>query len=220
MRLIEHLEPYIHSVRNYVKFAPKIVTMPCGEHCDEKYINDHCVSKGKYCAMHADHYTKKGAPTKDIVMEDLFHHCLWKVSTQHNNIENYFRYVVLMNRFCEGYAGGSCKEQFMGLMEDDSGGVEYIHDANVCVNGTFTSWDSNSVNYQTDENPTLAEMQEQWNKYGSHLFPSVVINNITFRGQVNADNVFEAACSAFSTLPHGCNQWVNGVGKIEGILYN
>ena len=44
-----------------------------------------------------------------------------------------------------------------------------------------------------------------------------MLNNITFRGQVNADNVFEAACSIPETLPEGCDRYLNGVGRIESI---
>ena len=49
------------------------------------------------------------------------------------------------------------------------------------------------------------------------MFPSAVLNNITFRGQVNADNVFEAACSIPETLPGGCERYLNGEGRIESI---
>ena len=60
-------------------------------------------------------------------------------------------------------------------------------------------------------------MQKEWNRYGSHLFPSVVLNNVTFRGQVNADSVFEAACSIPETLPGGCERYLTGEGRVEAI---
>lgn len=61
-------------------------------------------------------------------------------------------------------------------------------------------------------------MQDQWNAYGTHLFPSAVINNITYRGYVNADNVFEAACSVPESLPSGCAKFLDGEsGRIERI---
>lgn len=85
------------------------------------------------------------------------------------------------------------------------------------MNNTFSATDSTNVDYYNDENPVLEKMQRDWNKYGTHLFPSAVINDVTFRGQVTADNVFESACSAFTILPHGCRVWLDGIGKIEGI---
>jgi len=41
----------------------------------------------------------------------------------------------------------------------------------------------------------------EWNNLGSHLYPSVVINNITFRGQLNPYNVFEAICAGYKDTP-------------------
>jgi len=47
--------------------------------------------------------------------------------------------------------------------------------------------------------------------------PSVVINQVAFRGHVTADNVFEAACSIPDVLPAGCSKFYNKKGKIEWI---
>jgi hypothetical protein len=73
------------------------------------------------------------------------------------------------------------------------------------------------VDYFADDNYVLRQMQEEWNAYGTHLFPSAVLNNITFRGAVNADSVFEAACSIPESLPNGCERWLNGAGRVEHI---
>ena len=57
-------------------------------------------------------------------------------------------------------------------------------------------------------------MFENWNKHGTHLYPSVVINDVTFRGQMNPDNVFEAICAGFKELPYGCAEWMEKVNFI------
>ena len=44
----------------------------------------------------------------------------------------------------------------------------------------------------------------EWNNLGSHLYSSVVINNITFRGQLNPYNVFEAICAGYKDTPSEC----------------
>lgn len=55
-----------------------------------------------------------------------------------------------------------------------------------------------------DDNKHLRDMLFQWNNFGSHLYPSVVINNITFRGQLNPYNVFEAICAGYKDTPPEC----------------
>jgi len=43
-----------------------------------------------------------------------------------------------------------------------------------------------------------------WGKYGSNLFPSIVINNSTYRGQMETNAVFNAICAAFNEPPRFC----------------
>jgi hypothetical protein len=45
---------------------------------------------------------------------------------------------------------------------------------------------------------------EDWKKFGTGYWPSVVINNRTFRGDLNPDSVFSAICAGFAKLPKGC----------------
>jgi hypothetical protein len=59
-----------------------------------------------------------------------------------------------------------------------------------------------------DENKHLRSMILEWNNLGSHLYPSVVINNITFRGQLNPYNVFEAICAGYKDTPHECTNFL------------
>ena len=45
---------------------------------------------------------------------------------------------------------------------------------------------------------------DYWAKYGSNLFPSIVINNSTYRGQLETNAVFNAVCAAFTSPPRIC----------------
>lgn len=65
------------------------------------------------------------------------------------------------------------------------------------------------------ENKVLKEMRSNWSKLGTHLTPSVVVNDVIFRGQMNPDNIFEAICSGFKDMPHGCTKWMVKEGIIE-----
>lgn len=71
-----------------------------------------------------------------------------------------------------------------------------------CVADTFSGND-----FENDENYFLETLQMQWNNYGHHLYPSMVINGKTFRGRISPDNVFEAICASFESEPVECRQW-------------
>lgn len=43
-----------------------------------------------------------------------------------------------------------------------------------------------------------------WKLYGSGLYPSVVINNRTYRGQMEKLSVYNALCAGFADLPAIC----------------
>lgn len=74
--------------------------------------------------------------------------------------------------------------------------------------GTFEGEDMSK-----DDNAVLRESSNEWQKYGTHLSPAMVINGRTFRGRLMPDNVFEAICASFSHEPKQCRKWQ----EMEGI---
>jgi len=72
-----------------------------------------------------------------------------------------------------------------------------------CVHESFETTGA-GPDYSKDDNKILREMQENWNNLGSHLYPSVVINGVTFRGQLSPYNVFEAICAGYRDTPTEC----------------
>ena len=48
---------------------------------------------------------------------------------------------------------------------------------------------------------------KDWNNYGTHLYPSIVINNVTLRGRLTPDHVMEATCAAFYDEPKQCKKF-------------
>lgn len=43
-----------------------------------------------------------------------------------------------------------------------------------------------------------------WKEYGTNIYPSVVINQKTYRGQIEPLSVFNAICAGFTTPPDQC----------------
>jgi hypothetical protein len=50
-------------------------------------------------------------------------------------------------------------------------------------------------------------MVEKWQKLGSHIYPSLIINNRTLRGKLTPYNAFEAICASYRFEPKRCRKW-------------
>jgi len=77
--------------------------------------------------------------------------------------------------------------------------AELTNDTEKCVKDSFEG-----PNYKTDDNYILREEAKKWKEIGSGYWPSVVINNRTYRGDLIPDAVFNALCAAFSNPPSYC----------------
>lgn len=58
-----------------------------------------------------------------------------------------------------------------------------------------------------DDNTLLKADLAEWKRYGHGYWPSVVINQRTFRGDLIPDNVLQAVCAGFQTPPDQCIQF-------------
>ena len=64
-----------------------------------------------------------------------------------------------------------------------------------CVNNSFEKGSKTEELWQRD-NTILREQAAQWKEYGSLFYPAIVINSVTFRGDMNPINVVEAICAS------------------------
>jgi len=70
-----------------------------------------------------------------------------------------------------------------------------------CVQSSF----SNDRWTELDTTNYVIESEiDYWNKFGSGFFPSIVINNRTYRGQLDPNSVLNAICAGFQTPPTYC----------------
>lgn len=75
-----------------------------------------------------------------------------------------------------------------------------------CVTDSFTSGDWSNPK----TNNTLIDKEIQyWKQYGSGIYPSLVINNRTYRGQLETLAVANAICAGFATPPPECTAILN-----------
>jgi hypothetical protein len=76
------------------------------------------------------------------------------------------------------------------------------HDAvNTCVKDSFSNskWSS-----PTTTNEMIDSEIAYWKEYGTNIYPSIVINKKTFRGQIEPLAVFNAICASFHDPPKQC----------------
>lgn len=72
---------------------------------------------------------------------------------------------------------------------------------NKCVNDSFVA--------SEDDNTLLEEDAIEWVLRGPHFVPAVVINNITYRGTLDPENVFNAICQGFKDPQAECSVTTN-----------
>lgn len=88
-----------------------------------------------------------------------------------------------------------------------------------CVTASFEG--SNSVK---DDNRILRDEAEAWKNYGTAYWPSIVINDRTYRGDLVPDAVFNALCAGFNEEPSSCVEFKQSSGLSlkdpEGITGN
>ena len=203
----EYVRPMVDgsliSATHSLEFVPKFVHYAC-PHCDSDFKRKNCVSDGQYCAMQKSF--QQNLSGREVIQEHLRQYCIYDILDKKNQADKFFDYIAHVHQLCESRITERCSTlgiQSVQLTFEEVSG---------CVRGTFAG-SGESVARLEEENSVLAEMLKSWNEYGSHLYPSVVINDFTFRGQLNPFNVFEAVCASFEQEPKACKRWL----KKEGI---
>jgi hypothetical protein len=70
-----------------------------------------------------------------------------------------------------------------------------------CVEDSFSSSDWGA---STTNNTIIDAEINYWKKYGSGIYPAIVINNKTYRGQLESLAVFNGICAGFANPPALC----------------
>jgi len=161
--------------------------------CSESFKEKECFSGGKYCAP--NHGFMKGMNVKgiDILTEDLRQHCL------HNRLKNsgeeykWWDYIKYVHQQCFSYIDELCSKRAHEEIEED------YDETMACLDQGF--WEKD---YKTAENSVLKQSAARWKEYGTLYWPSVVINEKTYRGDITAENILEVICAGLATKPDVC----------------
>lgn len=110
--------------------------------------------------------------------------------------DRWFEYISMVHKQCYNIINESCSERAMNLL-----GLDWESTVK-CVQGSFSSassWTSSRVT-----NSIIDEEIKYWKQFGTSVFPSVVINKKTYRGQLEPLSVFNAICAGFENPPNDC----------------
>lgn len=103
---------------------------------------------------------------------------------------------------------GSVNEDCSRLAHKDNGMDFYT--THQCVVDSFGGIKDYDVSQQANlKNEMIESEMRYYNKYGPATFPGIVINNQTFRGQLEIEAVLNGICAGFNEPPKMCNKYLN-----------
>jgi len=105
---------------------------------------------------------------------------------------------------CFSYIDELCSKRAHDEIEED------YEETMKCVDQGF--WDKD---YNTAENSVLKLNAGRWKEYGTLYWPSVTINQVTYRGAITAENILEVICAGLASKPDVCLNFY----KEEHIVY-
>lgn len=88
-------------------------------------------------------------------------------------------------------------------------GLNWV-ETEACVANSFSVPDNKEAwGRATTTNSLIDKDIAYWDMFGSNLFPSIVINNSTYRGQLETQAVMNAICAGFNDPPRMCKRILN-----------
>ena len=141
---------------------------------------------------------------KDIILEDLRESCLHQNLKKLNQEPLWWDYMKAVHSECFGFISEDCSENAHKKLNLDFAATQQ------CVEESFLGPDPKYA-----DNNILMKNAEAWKEYGTLYWPSVTINQVTFRGDVTAENIVEDICANLSKKPQVCIDFY----KEENIAY-
>lgn len=179
---------------NKVRMSPHFILWYC-EDCDQMFKDMHCFRDGQYCAISSTFLTGQ-----EIILEDLRQMCIYEQAYQTTDHRQLFwDYIIRMHDECESNLNEDCSENAHNLLP----GLSWNR-TKACIKDSFNGLDEADWTNALAENWRIEADLDYWQKYGSSINPSIVINNATYRGQMENQAVMNAICAGFNHPPTIC----------------
>jgi hypothetical protein len=177
-------------------FTPQYVLWYCLECRRDNFTAPHqdCFSGGRFCAPDPDGSGSMSG--RDILYEDLRQLCIYE-QYKKGMMDKWWDYVYHLYSTCPNAEFSvACSHKAM-----DKAGID-VPAVDACVEQSFSS-----SNHATAQNSILAAQRDKFLESGIFYFPIIQINNQTFRGDLEYDEIRLAICAGFKTRPKICYEW-------------
>lgn len=152
---------------------------------------------------------------KNILMEDLKQICIHKQNYDTaKGRSRWWEYMVTFHEYCYGNVNRDCSE-----LSHSFNFLTY-EDTMACVNNAFQK-DGKIINVEYEKDPQneifnspdlvidlLDKESEYYKEYGPNVYPGIVVNNQTIRGQIEVEAVFNDICAGFLDRPYYCMKYI------------
>lgn len=176
--------------------TPRFVFWEC-KNCDDSFKNQNCFGDGAYCGN-----SKKTLTGQQVMLEDLRMICVYKKA--YEDLDNrvvFWDYMERVHDECGSQLNEDCSKYAHKVIDELN-----WEETDKCVKDSFSTQNQAEWVDEGVTNILIDQDIEYWNKYGSVLNPSIVINNSTYRGQLEPQAVMNALCAGFSAPPGMCQK--------------
>ncbi|KAL8151539.1 hypothetical protein V2J09_021347 [Rumex salicifolius] len=182
----------------YTQFTPHYITWFCPQpFVESRQCKSQCINKGRYCAPDPEQDFDKGYEGKDVVFENLRQLCVHSVAKTENRSWVWWDYVTDFHVRCsmkEKKYSKTCAE-------------EVLKSLNLPVDKIKKCMGDPEADL---ENEILQNEQAKQVGHGTRgdvtILPTLVINDVQYRGKLERSSVLKAICAGFkeTTDPPVC----------------
>ena len=186
-----------------LNFRPHFVLWYCTDCALNGYnkTNEDCLSGGRYCAPDPD---GSGALTgRDVVLEDLRQICLLTTNTE-DPYPKWFQYMAKFNSTCRNNITEACS---YGIMQN----LVNINSVQTCVQSSAV--DSGDLTLK--DNILLKKEVRYLKQLTSSVYPTIILNNHTYRGDWEGLQLAQTICSSYLSSPGFCEAWTSQTNQEE-----
>uniref|UniRef100_A0A7C8ZZS2 EGF-like calcium-binding domain-containing protein n=1 Tax=Opuntia streptacantha TaxID=393608 RepID=A0A7C8ZZS2_OPUST len=182
----------------YTLFTPHYITWYCPKiFLGSSQCKSQCINQGRYCAPDPEQDFTEGYEGKDVVFENLRQLCVHKIAKEENRSWAWWDYVTDFHIRCSMKQKKYTKSCAESVLKSLNLPLDKIKK---CVGDP----DADA------ENEVLKNEQEKQVGQGSRgdvtILPTLVINDVQYRGKLERTSVLKALCAAFkeTTEPPIC----------------
>ncbi|GAB4840859.1 Vacuolar-sorting receptor 6, variant 2 [Ancistrocladus abbreviatus] len=173
----------------YTLFTPHYITWYCPQaFVQSSQCKSQCINNGRYCAPDPEQDFGKGYDGKDVVFENLRQLCVHKVAKEQNRSWVWWDYVTDFHVRCsmkEKKYTKSCAEEVAQSLNLP---VDQIRK---CVGDPAADVENEVLKYEQDKQVGHGARGD------ITILPTLVINEVQYRGKLERTAVLKAICAAF-----------------------